>query len=96
MINLQLWQKIALYVLILLSIFVFVQTSKLKINNVPIIKLKYRILLALFFPLIILLAFILGSIFIGLIVGIIAIFTLRSYLLRKKMDIERKAILKKS
>ena len=95
MITLELWQKVVLYLLFLLSIFVFVQTSKLRINNMPLIKLKYRILLALFFPVILGLVFIIGSVFIGLIAAIILLFTLRSYFLRKKENVEKKIPIKK-
>ncbi|MEK6922315.1 MAG: hypothetical protein AABX08_00775 [Nanoarchaeota archaeon] len=96
MIEFALWHKIALYVLLLLSIFIFVKTSELKISNIPIIKLKYRIAIALFFPVILILAFLIGSIVIGIIAASIFILSLTSYFSRKKYKkLQNEVVIKK-
>ncbi|MFH1592004.1 MAG: hypothetical protein ABIB47_01410 [Candidatus Woesearchaeota archaeon] len=96
MIELLLWQKIVFYLLLLISIFIFVKTSKLKINNVPIIKLRYRILLSLFFPIVLILALVIGSIMVGIIAAAIFILFLSSYFTRKKKyRLQRQVTIKK-
>jgi len=83
MIEITLWQKIILYALLLISLFIFVKLSKLRIFNRPLISLKYRIILALFFPLILIVAFFLGSLIIAIILSVIFISFLLSFLSRK-------------
>jgi len=96
MIELAAWQKIVLYLLLLLSLYIFVKTSQIKINNKPILKLKYRILIAVFFPVIFALAFIAGSIIIGIATVAIAVVIFSSYLNRKKeRSIKREIVIRK-
>ena len=83
MIEITLWQKIILYVLLLISLFIFVKTSQIKIFNRPLISLRTRILLALFFPLILIVAFFLGSLLIAIILSVIFISFLLSFFSRK-------------
>lgn len=61
MIALEPWHKVVLYILLLGAIFIFVKTSQIKINNRPVIRLEYRLLLAIFFPVVLALALIFGS-----------------------------------
>ena len=89
MVDLLLWQKIVLYALLLISIYIFVKTSQIKINNAPLIKLKYRILLALFFPIILGLAFIFGFILRSLILVVVFLGFLIPFSRRKKLVIRR-------
>ena len=96
MIELAVWQKIVLYLLLLLSLYFFVKTSQIKINNKPVLKLKYRIIIAVFFPAIFTLAFIVGSIIIGIATATIAVIIVGSYLNRKKeRPQEREIVIRK-
>ncbi|MFA5176184.1 MAG: hypothetical protein WC413_02915 [Candidatus Nanoarchaeia archaeon] len=61
------WQQILLYAFILISLFIFVKTSQIKVNGHNLISLKYRILLALFFPLVFVLLFLLSSVILALV-----------------------------
>ncbi len=95
MIELAAWQKIALYVLLLITIFIFVKTSQIKINNRPLIKLKYRIALAAFFPIIFVGAIIISSIIIGVIIALAALIMLSSYSIRKMKRLRKKVAIRK-
>jgi len=46
------WLNVLLYIFILISLFIYVKLSSIKINGVSLIKLHWRILLAIFFPVI--------------------------------------------
>ena len=83
----ELWQRIIVYAFILIALFIFVKTSQIEINGIKIIKLRYRVLLALFFPVILILIFLFSSILISLILTILFIILLVSLLfkLNKKL-----------
>ena len=66
MIMITLFQRILIYIVLLIAIYIFVRTSQLEINRVKVLKLKYRILLSLFFPLILVIGLILSSFFIAI------------------------------
>ncbi len=83
MIEIQFWQKIILYILLLISLFIFVKTSQIRINNTPLISLKYRVLLALFFPIILIIGLLLGSVIIAIVVSILFISFLLSFFSKK-------------
>ena len=85
MITLVFWQKIVLYALLLVAIYIFVKSSQIKINNRPLIKLKHRIMLKLFFPLILLIAFFIGSILLGIVLLILFIGFMISFLKGRKI-----------
>ena len=87
MVELQLWHKVVLYVLILGSLFVYVKLSNLKINNVPLLRKEYRILAAVFFPLIIIGAFLIGSILAGVALVVVASMFLYTLFTKKKLNI---------
>ena len=73
--QLGLWERITVYGLIVAALFVFAMLSKLKINGRPVLSLKYRILIALLFPLLLVLLFLFGAVVIGVIVlALIVIF----------------------
>lgn len=82
--QLPLWQKIALYTLLLIALFVYVKATKLSINGRPLISTKYRVMLALFFPLLLLLAIFLGALILALILVILFILFLLSLFGRRK------------
>ena len=68
-----LWQKVLGYVFLLIGLFIYVQTSKIKIMDRPIIPTKWRIALALLFPLIFVIGILFGAVIFGaLIVLLIA------------------------
>ena len=83
--ELTLIERIFIYIFILIAIYIFVKTSKLEIFGKKIIKLKYRILLAVFFPLIILITIILSSFIAAIILTIIVLFLIYSFLRKKKL-----------
>ena len=85
MITLVFWQKVVLYALLLVAIYIFVKSSQIKINNRPLIKLKHRIMLTLFFPLILLIAFFIGSILLGIVLLILFIGFMISFLKGRKI-----------
>ena len=87
MVELLLWHKIALYILLLGAIFVLVKTSQLKTHGRTVIPLKYRIMLATFFPLIIALAFVLGTIILAIAFVAISILIIYSLFSKKKVRI---------
>ncbi len=69
----ELYQQIILYILLLIGLYIYVKTSKITINNKPIIPAKYRISLAVLFPLIIILAIIFSTFIIALALAIVII-----------------------
>ncbi len=60
-----LWQKVLGYVFILLGLFIYVKTSKLRVAGRQLIPLRWRIAVSLFFPLIFALAIVFGALIIG-------------------------------
>jgi len=82
MLELSLWQRLLLYAFILIALFIFVKVSQIKINGLPLVKLRYRILLALFFPILFVIFFLLGSFIIAIILLVLLIILL-VYLLRR-------------
>ena len=64
------FQRIVLYMIILIAIYIFVKTSQFEINGRRILGLKYRILMAFFFPLILLIGILLSSFIIALILAL--------------------------
>lgn len=67
------WLRIIFYIFVLIALFIYVKTSQIEINDKKLIKLKYRILLALFFPLLFVLFLLIGSIIVGIILTILFI-----------------------
>jgi len=88
MVTLDLWQKIALYALVLGSLFVYVKLSNLKINGMPFLRLEYRILIAALFPLVLIVAFIAGTAILAAALAVFAIITLYSFITKKKIKIK--------
>ena len=94
MITLAFWYKVVLYTLVLVSIYIFVKTSKWKRQNRPLIPLAYRIFLALFFPLIFVLAILIGSIVLAVALVILALMSLSSLVSKKKIIVKKYSIIK--
>lgn len=85
--NLVLWQKLVLYAMVLIGIFIFVKTSQFKILGVPLIKLRYRIILALFFPMIFVILFIFGALLFALVLVVLLVLLLYSVFGKRKIRI---------
>ncbi|MEK6937189.1 MAG: hypothetical protein AABW58_03910 [Nanoarchaeota archaeon] len=83
--ELTLIERILIYIFLLIAIYIFVKTSRIEIFGKKLINLKYRILLAVFFPIIILVAVILSSFIAALILIIILVFLIFSFLRKKKL-----------
>ena len=81
---LSIFERIALYILILIAIYIFVKTSELEFNGKKILKLKYRILLALFFPIILIIGLLLSSFIIAIALTIVFIIFLLPFLNKHK------------
>ncbi|MDD5651469.1 MAG: hypothetical protein PHF86_13825 [Candidatus Nanoarchaeia archaeon] len=88
------WTKIIFYIFILIALFIYVKLSQLQFNGVKI-KLVYRILLALFFPVIFLLFLLIGSILIGIILTILFIIGLWILIIKLKHKSKIPSFLKK-
>ena len=87
MMELQLWQKISIYLLILLSLFIYVKVSNLKINGLPLLRKKYSIALATFFPLVLVIAVVLGSIILAIALAGASLIALYSFFTKKRINI---------
>ena len=66
-----LWQRLLLYGFILIALFIYVKTSQLKVLGKPLIPLRWRILLALFFPLIFIVGLAFGALLIAAVLTIV-------------------------
>lgn len=82
--SMPLWQKILGYTFLLIGLFIYVQTSKLKIMDRPIIPTKWRIALALFFPLIFVIGILFGAVIFGALIVLLIAGALLSLLSGKK------------
>ena len=69
---------------VLIAIYIFVKISELEFNGQKILRLKYRILMALFFPVVLLIGLLLSSFLIAivLLIGFIVFLYLKFF--RKK------------
>lgn len=54
------WQHVVLYFLLFLALFVYLQLSKMRVAGRPLIGFKYRVVIALFFPFVLVIGFILS------------------------------------
>jgi len=82
-----LWQRIIAYIFLLLSLYIFIKTSRLQIGGIKIIKLRYRIILALFFPIILILGLIFGAFLIGLAICVFILLLIAGFITGKKFRI---------
>lgn len=89
------WLKILFYIFVLIALFIYVKLSNIEINGVKLIKLKYRILLALFFPVLFVLFLLLSSVIIGIILTIIFIVLILILISRFKNKGKKRLILMK-
>lgn len=76
--EIQLWQRLILYAFILIALFIYVKLTQLEVNGIKLIKLRYRILISSFFPLIFIILFSIGSIILALALTVIFILFLLS------------------
>ena len=84
-----LWQKILAYAFLLIGLFIFVKTGKLRIMGRQVIPMKYRIALALFFPVIFTVALFFGAVILGLAIAVIALLAILSIFSGKKPKLPR-------
>ena len=82
--GLNLWQEILLWVVIGLDLYIFVKLSKLRIGRFPLIKLRYRVLIAVLFPLLFILAFLLVGVLAALALTLLFFIFLFSLFGRKR------------
>ncbi len=82
MIELSLWQEIILYVIMLIDLFIFIKLSQVKIRGRSLVKLHWRILIALIFPLLFVLVLMFGAILLAL--ALVLLFILFFILKKKK------------
>jgi hypothetical protein len=78
-------QKIIIYILLLIAIYIFVKTSKIEILGKKLIKLRYLVILAIFFPVVLLLALILSSFLAAAVLIVVFLFFFYSFLKKKKL-----------
>ena len=88
--GLKLWQEILLWIIIFVDFYVFIKLSQLRIGKHPLIKLHHRILIAVIFPLIFVIAAVFGALLIAFILAVLFIIFLFSLFRRKR----RKGIVK--
>jgi hypothetical protein len=79
-----LWQKILGYTFLLLGLAIYVQTGKLKVMGRAIIPNKWRIILALFFPVIFAIGIVFGAVIFGALIVILIMGTIISLISGKK------------
>jgi len=82
MFNLELWQEIVIYIFLIISAYIFAKMSRIEINGIKLIGLKYRILLALFFPIILVLIIVFSSVILSLILTVVFVIILLSFLMK--------------
>lgn len=87
--QLDLWKKILLYGFVLIALFVYAKLSNLKVRNVPLVPLHYRIFLALFFPFILVLFFFFGAALLTFVLLIAFIIYILSLLQKRRIRIKR-------
>jgi hypothetical protein len=79
-----LWQKLTAYAFLLIGLFIFVKTGKLRVMGRPLIPMRYRVALALFFPVIFLIAIFFGALILGIAIAALAILTVLSIFTGKR------------
>lgn len=82
MIELNLWQEIILYIIVLIDLFIFIKLSQIKVHGKTLVKLHWRLLIALIFPLLFVLVIMFGAILLAL--ALVLIFILFFILKKKK------------
>lgn len=85
MLELKLWQEILLWAIIFIDLFIFVKLSQLDINGFPLIKLHWRILIAVLFPLIFVIALMFSAVLVAIVLIILFILFL-FFLFGKKFN----------
>jgi len=82
------WLRIVFYIFVFIALFIYVKVSQIRINGRSMIKLKYRILLALFFPLLFVLFLLIGSIIVG--IALTVLFILGIWILLSRLGYKRR------
>ena len=79
------WQKIGLFGLLLLVLFIYVQLSKIRINGRLLIPLKYRILTAVFFPVLFGVLFLVGAVLLAIVLAAVLVFAVLTMIHKRKV-----------
>ena len=87
--NLSVAQRWGIYGFIFTALLVFTLLSRLNIRGMPLLALRTRILLALFFPVVIVLAFVFGALLFGLAALLLAGLFLYLLFGRKRVVLQR-------
>lgn len=83
------WTRVLIYVLILIVIYIFVKLTNLKFFGKPVLSLKWRIIIALFFPVILILGIVFGALIFGVVIVVFLIMWISSLFGRKKKIVLR-------
>ena len=83
--GMSLGQKILAYTFLLVGLYIFVKTGKLRILGRPVIPMKWRITLALFFPVLFGLGLVFGAVILGVAFTMIAVAVLLSIFTGRKL-----------
>ncbi len=87
--TLSMGQKIGLYVFIVLAFFIFAVLSRLRFFGRTVLSLPYRILIAVLFPVIFVLLFVIGAFLVGFVFLLILALLVFTLLSGRKMHIKR-------
>ena len=82
--GLQPWQEILLWIIIFIDLYIFIKLSQIKVGRFPLIKLHWRIIIAVIFPLIFVIAFVFGAVLVAFVLAALFIIFLFSLFSRKK------------
>ncbi len=85
--GLKLWQEILIWVVIFIDLYIYVKLSQIKINGINLIKLRYRLLIAVLFPLVFVLAFMFAGVILALALVVLFILFLLGFFRKKRFKI---------
>tara|TARA_Y100000310_G_scaffold167429_1_gene167174 strand:- start:101 stop:430 length:330 start_codon:yes stop_codon:yes gene_type:complete len=83
--GMSLGQKILAYTFLLVGLYIFVKTGKLRILGRPVIPMKWRITLALFFPVLFAVGLVFGAVILGVAFAMIAVAVILSIFTGRKI-----------
>ena len=87
MIEITLFQKVLIYTFVLIALFIFVTLSKIQLFGIKIIKLPYRVLISILFPLIFLILILIGAFIIAIILLALIIILIFSLFGKRKIKV---------
>ena len=87
--GMSLGQKILAYTFLLVGLYIFVKTGKLRILGRPVIPMKWRITLALFFPVLFAVGLVFGAVIFGVLITMLLVAFALSIFTGKKPKLPR-------